>query len=279
MQYNRNEFLKLMGLSAVGVATISPTLTTDPLMNRPAAEGLTLGLASYTFHKFGLDEAIAMAQRVGLKNIALKSMHLPLESSAPEIKAATDKIKKAGLKLYGAGVIYMKTSEEVDRAFEYAKQADMGVIIGVPAYELLERVNKKVQEYDIKLAIHNHGPGDDVYASPTTAYEKVKNLDPRMGLCMDIGHTQRIGEDPAALAEKYQDRLFDVHLKDVTTSTGDGVPLEVGRGVIDIPGFLRTLKKINYDGVVAFEYEKDGDDPLAGLAESVGYVRGILKMV
>ncbi len=279
MQYNRNEFLKLVGLSAVGVATFSPTLAAASPMNRSAAEGLTLGLASYTFHKFGLDEAIKMAQRVGLKNIALKSMHLPLESSSQEIKAATDKIKKAGLKLYGAGVIYMKTPEEVDQAFEYAKQAGIKVIIGVPSYDLLERVNKKVQEYDIKLAIHNHGPGDDVYASPTTAYEKVKNLDPRMGLCIDIGHTQRIGEDPATLAEKYQDRLFDVHLKDVTTSTGDGVPLEVGRGVIDIPGFLRTLKKINYDGVVAFEYEKDGDDPLAGLAESVGYVRGVLKMV
>ena len=279
MQYNRSEFLKLMGLSAVGVATFSPSLAAASSVSRPAAKGLTLGLASYTFHKFGLDEAISMAQRVGLKSIALKSMHLPLDSSAKEIKAATDKIKKAGLNLYGAGVIYMKTPEEVDQAFEYAKQAGMKVIIGVPSYNLLERVNKKVQEYDIKLAIHNHGPGDDVYASPTTAYEKVKDLDPRMGLCIDIGHTQRIGEDPAELAEKYQDRLFDVHLKDVTTSTGDGVPLEVGRGVIDIPGFLRTLKKINYDGVVAFEYEKDGDDPLAGLAESVGYVRGILKVV
>lgn len=279
MQYNRNEFLKLMGLSAVGAATLSPALAAASSVRQPAAEGLTLGLASYTFHKFGLDKTIAMAQRVGLKNIALKSMHLPLDSSAQEIKAATDKIKKAGLTLYGAGVIYMKTPEEVDQVFEYAKQAGVRVIIGVPAYDLLERVNKKVQEYDIKLAIHNHGPGDDVYASPTTAYDKVKNLDPRMGLCMDIGHTQRIGEDPATLAEKYQDRLFDVHLKDVTTSTGDGVPQEVGRGVIDISGFLRTLEKINYDGVVAFEYEKDGDDPLPGLAESVGYVRGVLKMI
>ncbi len=279
MQYNRNEFLKLMGLSAVGAAATSPAWGAIAPMNRPAAEGLTLGLASYTFHKFGLDETIAMAQRLGLTNIALKSMHLPLDSSAQEIKAATDKIKQAGLTLYGAGVIYMKTPQEVDQAFEYAKQAGMGVIIGVPAYNLLERVNKKVQEYDIKLAIHNHGPGDDVYASPTAAYEKVKNLDPRMGLCMDIGHTQRIGEDPAALAEKYQDRLFDVHLKDVTTSTGEGVPLEVGRGVIDIPGFLRVLKRINYGGVVAFEYEKDADDPLAGLAESVGYVRGVLKTI
>ena len=282
MQYNRNEFLKLMGLSISGTAFLNtssyalPKLAPAPT---PVAEGLTLGLASYTFHKFGLDETIAMAQRVGLTHIALKSMHLPLDSSSQKIMAATDKIKVAGLTLYGAGVVYMKTPEEVDQAFDYAKQAGMKVIIGVPSYELLERVNQKVQEYDIKLAIHNHGPGDDVYSSPTTAYEKVKGLDPRIGLCMDIGHTQRIGEDPSALAEKYQDRLFDVHLKDVTTSTGEGVPLEVGRGIINIPRFLRTLKKINYSGVVAFEYEKDSDDPLAGLAESVGYVRGVLKMI
>lgn len=280
MQYNRNEFLKLMGLGLSGAAFVNTSTYAAPsAASKPTAEPLTLGLASYTFHEFGLDEAIAMAKRVGLTNVALKSMHLPLDSSPKEIKAATKKIKDAGLNLYGAGVVYMKTAEEVDQAFEYARQAGMKVIIGVPNYDLLEKVNKKVQEYDIKLAIHNHGPGDDVYASPTTAYNKVKDMDPRMGLCIDIGHTQRIGEDPAALAEKYQDRLFDVHLKDVTTSTGDGKALEVGRGVIDIPGFLRTLKKINYNGVVAFEYEKDGKDPLAGLAESVGYVRGIMKML
>ena len=281
MPYNRNEFLKLMGLGFSGAAFLrtssyaSATPASAP--HSPAAESLTLGLASYTFHEFSLDETIAMAQRVGLTNIALKSMHLPLDSSAQEIMVAADKIKAAGLTLYGAGVIYMKTPKEVDQAFEYAKQAGINVIIGVPNYELLDQVNQKVQEYDIKLAIHNHGPGDDVYPSPTTAYEKVKNLDPRVGLCIDIGHTQRIGEDPSELAEKYQDRLFDVHLKDVTTSTGEGVALEVGRGIIDIPRFLRTLEKINYGGVVAFEYEKDGDDPLPGLAESVGYVRGVLK--
>ena len=280
MPYHRNEFLKLMGLGFSGAAFLNTSSYASTIpKTTPAAEPLTLGLASYTFHEFSLDEAITMAQRVGLTNIALKSMHLPLDSSPEKIKAATDKIKAAGLTLYGAGVIYMKTPEEVDQAFEYAKQAGVNVIIGVPDYELLEHVNQKVQEYDIKLAIHNHGPGDDMYASPTTAYEKVKDLDPRLGLCIDIGHTQRIGEDPSELAEKYQDRLFDVHLKDVTTSTGEGVPLEVGRGIIDIPRFLRTLEKINYTGVVAFEYEKDGDDPLAGLAESVGYVRGIMKMI
>ncbi len=278
MKYNRKEFLKLLGISIAGATTLTGTKTwANP--KKTKVGDLTLGIASYTFRNYSLEDTIAMTQRLNIKNIALKSMHMPLESSPKEIKAIADKIKAAGLSLYGAGVIYMKTPEEVNQAFEYAKHAGLQVIIGVPNIELLDLANKKVQEYDIKLAIHNHGPGDDLYASPATVYEKVQKLDKRIGLCIDIGHTQRIGQNPAKMAERFQDRLFDVHMKDVNKAAAEGEPLEVGRGIIDIPGFLSTLKKINYRGNVAFEYEKDGDDPLAGLAESVGYVRGVMKMI
>jgi len=118
-----------------------------------------------------------------------------------------------------------------------------------------------------------------VYPTPARAYEKISELDPRMGLCIDIGHAQRAGVDPSVPAEKFADRLLDVHIKDVTQSSKEGHTVEIGRGVIDIPKFLRTLLKINYSGVVSFEHEKDADDPLAGLAESVGYVRGALAAV
>ena len=59
----------------------------------------------------------------------------------------------------------------------------------------------------------------------------------------------------------------------------DGEPIEIGRGGMDIVKVMKTLQKINYSGVVAIEFEKDGDEPLSGLAESVGYLRGIMKMV
>jgi sugar phosphate isomerase/epimerase len=235
-----------------------------------------LGLASYTLRKFKLDETLAMTKRVGLKYICFKSFHLPLDSTEAEIKAVAAKVKKAGLRLYGGGVISMRNEREVHRAFDYAKAAGMKVIIGVPKFELLTLVNKKVQEYDIKVAIHNHGPGDKNYPTPASAYEKIKGLDKRIGLCNDIGHTKRAGVDPSQSAEKYADRLLDVHIKDVSAATAKGRGVEVGRGVIDIPRFLRTLIKIKYTGIVSFEYEKDADDPLAGLAESVGYVRGVL---
>jgi sugar phosphate isomerase/epimerase len=173
----------------------------------------------------------------------------------------------------------MKKEPDVHRAFEYAKAAGMKVIVGVPAPKLLPLVDKKVKEYNIKVAIHNHGPTDKLYPTPASAYEKIKNLDRRIGLCNDIGHTQRAGVDPSVSAEKYADRLLDVHIKDVTAATAKGHGVEIGRGVIDIPRFLRTLLKINYAGIVSFEYEKDADDPLAGLAESVGYVRGVLAAI
>lgn len=238
-----------------------------------------LGLASYTFRKFTLDQTLASAQKLGIKKIALKSMHMPLEASASEIQGIAKKVRDAGIDLYGAGVIYMKTAVEVENTFVYAKNAGLRMIIGVPNHDLLPLVEKKVKEYDIKLAIHNHGPGDELYTSPSNVYEKIKALDSRIGLCIDIGHVVRIKEDPSVWATRFKDRLFDVHLKDVTKAEADGTPLEVGRGVIDIPGFLKTVVDIKYKGTLSLEYEKDGDDPMPGAAESIGYVRGVLKML
>lgn len=238
-----------------------------------------LGLASYTLRKFNLDDTLAMTKRVGLKYICFKSVHLPLDSTPAQIQAVVAKVNEAGLILYGGGVISMTTEDQVHNAFDYAKAAGMKVIIGAPAPELLHLVNKKVQEYDIKVAIHNHGPGDEIYPTPASAYERIKDLDKRIGLCNDIGHTIRIGSDPVVSAKKFADRLLDVHMKDISQANTEGQAVEVGRGVIDIPMFLKTLLEIKYSGIVSFEYEKDADDPLAGLAESVGYVRGVLAAI
>jgi sugar phosphate isomerase/epimerase len=155
----------------------------------------------------------------------------------------------------------------------------MKIIIGVPNHELLEMVNKMVDKHDIKVAIHNHGPGDRLYPTPESAYVKIKNLDPRIGLCIDIGHTKRAGVDPSESALKFADRLHDVHIKDVTAPTKEGGTIEIGHGVIDIPKFLRTLIELDYRESVSFEFEKDGKDPLPGVAESVGFVRGVLATI
>ncbi|WP_339810597.1 TIM barrel protein [uncultured Imperialibacter sp.] len=277
MTLNRKDFLRTAGLAGAGMV-LAPTLSSAKPA-RASKYTFQLGLASYTFREFSLDTTIEYTKRLGISKIALKSMHLPLDSSEADIKAAAKKIADAGLELYGAGVIYMKTEAEVNQAFAYAKAAGMKMIIGVPNYDLLPLAEKKVKETDIKLAIHNHGPGDDLYRSPKDVYEKVKGLDKRIGLCMDIGHVVRIGEDPSVWAEKFKDRIYDIHLKDEDKAQEDGKPLEIGRGVTDIPAFLKTMIKVGYAGYMSLEYEKDGKDPLAGAAESFGYVRGVLKVI
>ena len=281
MQYSRNSFLKTLGLG--GLLATSSVLTASPFKDMlganntgTEARSLALGLASYSTRKFSLDETLAMANRLNLKQIALKSMHMPLESSEEEIKNITTKFEKAGIGLYGGGVIYMKTAQEVENAFRYAKAANMKVIIGVPNHDLLHLVEMKVKETNIKLAIHNHGPGDEVYPTPEVVYNKIKGLDTRIGLCIDVGHVQRLGLDPVKNIKKYADRLYDIHLKDVDKSEADGKSVEFGRGVLDIPAVLKALKGINYTGVMAMEFEKDTDDVFAGLAECVGYVNGAL---
>jgi inosose dehydratase len=275
---NRRDFFKWAGMAAV-----IPALTK---VGRAASPGgakspvpFQLGMASYTFREFGLEDALAMTARLGLRWIAFKSFHLPLESSPEEIESALALVKSAGLNLYGGGVIYMETEEQVQQAFAYAGAAGMGVIIGVPDHKLLPLVEKKVIESGIKLALHNHGPTDERYPTPESAYRLIKDMHPGMGVCVDAGHTQRAGVDPADSVRRCADRLFDIHIKDVSSASSEGYTVEIGRGVIDIPGFLLALKEVNYRGCVSLEYEKDGEDPLAGAAESVGYIRGVLSLL
>ena len=276
-QHSRRQFFGVAGATAAAMA-ISGHFPAEARASEAAKAkcSLKLGLASYSLRKFSLEDALKMTQQVGLKHICLKSYHLPLDASPEKIAAAVAEVKAAEIDLYGCGVVPMKKPADVDQAFKYAKAAGMRTIVGVPYPDVLSLVNEKVKQYDIAVAIHNHGPGDKVYPTPTSAIEKVKDLDPRIGLCMDIGHTVRIGEDPCVDAERYADRLLDVHVKDVSEATAKGRTVEVGRGVIDIPRFLETLVKIKYSRIVSFEYEANPADPLVGLAESVGYVRGVL---
>jgi inosose dehydratase len=275
MKQSRLTFLKTLGVGTIISGANYSTLIAKNVENKT----LKIGLASYTLREYSLDDNIKYANKLNLQHIVLKSMHLPLNSTADVVKATAKKVRDAGLNLYGVGVIYMKNEAEVNQAFEYAQNAGIQMIVGVPNHELLGLAEKKVKETGIKLAIHNHGPGDKVYPTPDTVFEHIKNLDKNIGLCIDIGHVIRLGLDPVKNLLKYGDRLFDIHLKDIDKVAEDGASVEIGRGVIDIPGVLKALQKIKYQGIMSIEYEKDGKNAVIGLSESVGYVKGILKMM
>ena len=235
-----------------------------------------LGIASYTFRSFPVEQAIAMTARLRVHRITFKDMHLPMAITATDMAAVQEKLKAAGVELSSCGVVYMKTPEEVHRAFAYAQLAGIRMMVGVPDAPLLPLAEEKVKETGIAMAIHNHGPNDERFPSPENAYRAIQKMDRRVGLCIDVGHTARLGLDPAVETERFFDRLLDVHIKDVSAADAKGTTVEVGAGAIDIPKLLKTLVKLGYSKTVHFEHEKDAKDPFPGLAESVGYVRGVL---
>jgi inosose dehydratase len=278
--FNRRQFLQttLIGSAALGgISFPGPSVAAVSKPDTDTSHGLKLGMASYTLHKFTLDQAIAMTKQAGMKYITLKDMHLPMNSSAAERQATRQKVEAAGLVLMGGGVIYLKNkADEIRAAFEYVKEAGMPAMVCSPEPAALDAVEAMAKEYDVLIAIHNHGPGDDRYPSPLDVLRLVNDRDARMGACIDVGHTVRLGQDPVAAIEQCGQRLHDFHMKDVTSATAKGAPTEVGRGVIDIVGVVKALVRLKYPHHVALEYEIHSDAPMPGIIESFAYLRGVL---
>ncbi|HKG67670.1 MAG TPA: sugar phosphate isomerase/epimerase [Segetibacter sp.] len=278
MKHSRRNFVQKAAYSVAGTVSI-------PLINKAAPfntfaekqeNPLPLGIAGYTFAKFDLEKSVAMMQRIAVTNLSLKEFHLPINSNDEKIKSVMSQFASAGINVYAVGVIYMKTKQAVDEAFAYAKKAEVRLIVGVPNYDLLDYTEQKVKETDIKIAIHNHGPEDALYPGPGQVYDRIKTRDQRMGLCLDIGHAVRAGTDLEKAITEYRDRIFDLHIKDVTVAAKEGTAVEIGRGVIDFNAVVKALRKNNFTGMSSIEFEKDMNDPLPGIAESIGYFRGVM---
>ena len=240
------------------------------------SEKFKVGMAGYSFNKFNLDQTLEMMNKCDVKYLCIKDFHLPLNSTDEQIVEFHSKLKAKGVTGYAVGPIYMRSEEEIDRAFEYAKRVGVKLVVGVPNVDLLPYVDQKVKEYDFNYAIHLHGPDIDIYQDADDVWDKVKDLDPRIGMCLDIGHDTRNGKDPVRDLKKYHKRVFDVHIKDVTGTTKAGYSVEVGRGIIDIPAFVKMLRKVGYTGACSLEHERNMNDPLQGIAESLGYFRGVI---
>lgn len=238
---------------------------------------IRLGVASYSLRNFSRAQAIAMTKSLGTPHINLKSFHLPYESSPAEIAAARQELGAAGLQIVGGGTITFEsdTDEGVRKYFDYARAAGMPLIVGTCKPALLPRIENFVKEYNIKLAIHNHGPEDQNFPSPYDALRAVKNMDPRMGLCIDLGHTARTGTDPVRAIADAGPRLLDMHAKDLRDLKVAESQCIVGEGKIPFAEIFQQLSAIRYLGYVNLEYEIEPDNPLPGMQQSFAYMRGV----
>ncbi|MBS1788556.1 MAG: sugar phosphate isomerase/epimerase [Acidobacteria bacterium] len=252
---------------------------------RAAAEtdrwhGLKIGVATYTFREWPIEETIKGLQRADVKYISIKNVknHVDLSHTPEERKARTKMFRDAGMIPMSVGNVSMRSGEAgIRQAFEFAKEVGVPTIVCAPSLDAIPILDKMVKEFDIKLAIHNHGPEDKgFFPSPYDVWKAVEKYDKRIGLCIDVGHTARAGVDPAEAIVKCRERLYDLHLKDISALGNRNTPIEAGRGILNLTAILSALLKINYQGLAGFEYEKDGKDPLAGLTESLGYTKGLL---
>ncbi|MDR2534391.1 MAG: sugar phosphate isomerase/epimerase [Tannerellaceae bacterium] len=282
MKQNRRTFFKkgLGGALAIGAAPLLNAMPDTINAKSPTQKNpFMIGMAGYTFVNFDLDTTLKTMQRLDVRYLCIKDFHLPLNSNEEQIKAFHDKCASFNVTGYAVGPIYMRSEADVDNAFEYAKRVGVKLIVAVPNYELLPYVDKKVKAYDFRIAIHLHGPDIKTYPDATDVWENTKNLDARMGMCLDIGHDLRNGCDPVADLLKYHSRVFDIHIKDVTDSTKAGRSIEFGRGLIDFPSFVKALRQVNYTGSCSLEYEKDMKDPFIGIAESIGYFKAVCDYI
>lgn len=243
--------------------------------NRP----IQLGLASYTFRNFTRGQLIGFMKQLDVDALNAKDVkdHLPADPQE-EAKALED-YASAGVKLHAAGAIYFAKSDDaaIRGKFEYCKRAGIGVIVaGDPTPADLPRIEKFVKDYDIRIAIHNHGPEDKLFPSPLDVMAAVKNLDSRIGCCIDLGHCARAGTDVVQAIHETAPRLFNLHMKDLTSFQSKENQVAVGKGIMPIREIFKALVDVNYMGFVDLEYEIHADDPMPGVIESFAYMRGVL---
>ncbi len=245
---------------------------------RIAGADIKLGVASYSFRKFSREQAIQMTKELGTPYLNVKDFHLKLDSTPQEIAAAKKEFADAGIILVGCGNISFQKDDEADMRskFEYAKLAGFPLIVCAPTHATLPKLEKFVREYNIKIAIHNHGPEDKNFPTPESVLEAVKGMDPRCGLCMDIGHTSRTGVDIVQWIAQAGPRLLDMHAKDLADPMVKESQVPVGEGKLPIPAIFAQLVKMKYRGSVNLEYEVQENDPLPGMKKSFAYMRKVL---
>ncbi|MEO6817712.1 MAG: sugar phosphate isomerase/epimerase [Edaphobacter sp.] len=246
--------------------------------NIPASSSpIRLGIASYTFREFDQAHLIDFMKELKTPYLNLKDVHLPMTPADQVAKRAAE-YRDTGMILTAAGTIYFPKDDDNDirSKFDYCKAAGISLIVGAPTHQTLPRVEKFVKEYNIRLAIHNHGPEDKEWPSPLTVLAAVKNMDPRIGCCIDVGHTMRTGTDVVSAIREVGPRLFDMHMKDLAKSNVKESQVAVGDGLMPVPQIFKALIEMNYPGQVDLEYEIFGSDPMPGVIKSFAYMRGVL---
>jgi inosose dehydratase len=280
MVLTRRSVLKGAALSAActAIGPFESLLAASNVNDDKQFHGLRVGVASYSLRSFPVAEALQDIRRLGVHYLSLKDVHLPLTSTPEQRRQLRQQAEDLGLSITSCGVIYLKNDEsQMRQALDYVRDLGASVAVVGVSREMLALLDKVIRDYELKAAIHNHGPNDKLFPSPLEVYDAVKALDRRIGVCMDIGHTFRMHEDLVDDVKKTRERLYSMHFKDLDSDHVDAKGVPVGTGALPIIPLLRELLRSGYKEEVQLEYEVEPKDPLPGMAESFGFMRGVLQ--
>jgi sugar phosphate isomerase/epimerase len=274
---DRRLFLRSLAAITASAKILPPDFWGSITNEHKGDPSVRLGIASYSFRKFGEGDVIRFMKELNTPFLNLKDMHLPMNPT-DDIRPTSEKYRAAGITLTAAGTIYFTKDDDADMRpkFEYVKAAGIPLIVAGPTPETLPRLERFAKEYKTKIAIHNHGPEDKYFPTPVSAWKAVQSMDPRMGICVDVGHTARAGLDVPATILQVGPRLYDVHMKDLRLENGKCVQVAVGDGNLPVEKIFAALVSVRYSGYVDLEYEIHEEDPMPGMIKSFAYMRGVL---
>ena len=267
----RRDLVHVLGVAAAAAGTPAGASDSNPEI------GFRLGVCTYSVREFQRKLAISMIRQLGVGHVSVKEFHLPYTSTAEEIAKARSEFQNAGLTIASGGNIDLRDEDPtvLRRYFQYARACGMPMMVCAPTHKTLPAVEKLAREFDIRMAIHTHGPEDPHFPTPQSVLRAVKDMDPRMGLCMDVGHSMRGGADVVEEIANAGARLFDMHFKDLKKQNDKDSQCDVGDGVMPVVAIFQQLRKTGYRGCVNLEYEINSDNPLPGMLHSMGYMKGV----
>lgn len=268
---NRRDFLRAGALATAALALPRIGFSADdPYL------GLKMGLQSYSLRAFDVHKALEMTKQLGLKYWEAYPNHVPMGAVPKHIETQKEILSKAGVTLFSYGVLGFDTNETAAREkFDFAKAMGIKSLSADPnpdkgTFDLLDKL---VAEYDVAIAIHNHGPGHR-YNKISDVEMVVKDRHPKIGACVDTGHYLRSDEDPVEAVNRLGKRVFGVHLKDVKSLPGGQKQFKIaGEGDLKVTELLKALKALKYEYCVAVEYEENEKNPLPDIEACLKHVR------
>jgi sugar phosphate isomerase/epimerase len=280
--YSRRQFISQVGsAAAVGLGAagaFSAGVRSVFAADEPPTDRLKLGIQLYSLRGYPVDQALEHAKELGFEQVEFYSGMLPLDASAEEIAAMRERVAELGMSISGHGVnAFTKDAAANRRIFEFAKALGIRNLTADPDPESFSSLDDLVQEYDIRIAIHNHGPRHR-YNKAVDVLEAIEGRDERIGACADLGHYIRSGEQATEVIRLLKGRLYGIHLKDFAEMKADTKGVILGEGHLNVPAVFAALVQVGFpaDGAMSLEYEENPDNPIADIRQCVAVAKQAL---